>query len=119
MVAATPLGIAQRPATHDPRPAPGPDRLDRYASGRRIRSDALPEHIAYMDGGCDLAPECLRCPLDRCRYDAPGGARRIVRAPRDEALRRRRREGTPIKALASEFGLSRRTVFRVLARERG
>jgi hypothetical protein len=82
-----------------------------------MRRDALPEHLAYQDGGCDLAPSCLRCPLERCRYDAPGGARRIVRVTRDEALRRRRSEGVTIRALASEFGLTKRTVFRVLARE--
>ncbi len=89
-----------------------------HASGRKVRADALPEHLEYQDGGCELAPSCLRCPLVRCRYDEPGGARKIRQDPRDDAIRVRRAEGTEIDTLASEFGLSRRSVFRVLARGR-
>jgi hypothetical protein len=100
----------QRPATSDQQPD-GP----RHANGRKVRADALPEYLEYRDGGCDLSPTCLRCPLERCRYDEPGGARRLLQAPRDDALCRRRAEGVAIDALAAEFGLSRRTVFRVLA----
>jgi hypothetical protein len=89
-----------------------------HANGRKIRSDALPEYLDYRDGGCDLAPSCLRCPLERCRYDEPGGARRLLTDARDEALCRRRRDGIAIDALAREFGISRRSVFRVLAKAR-
>ena len=91
---------------------------ERHPNGRKVRSDALPEYIEYQDSGCDLAPSCLRCPLARCRYDEPGGARKLLQVPRDEAVRRRREEGVGIDALAGEFGLSRRTVFRILARGR-
>ena len=94
------------------------DPEQRHANGRKVRIDALPEHIEYRDGGCELAPSCLRCPLVRCRYDEPGGARTLFQRPRDEALRRRREEGIAIDSLAMEFGLSRRTVFRILARGR-
>ena len=90
----------------------------RHANGRKVRIDALPEHLDYRDGGCDLAPTCLRCPLARCRYDEPGGARAVFQTSRDEAVRRRRGEGIVIDALAAEFGLSRRSVFRILARGR-
>jgi hypothetical protein len=90
----------------------------RHENGRRIRSDALPEHLEYRDTGCDLSPSCLRCPLARCRYDEPGGIRRLRSAPRDEAVLRRREEGVAINALAREFRLSRRTVFRILAKNR-
>lgn len=90
----------------------------RHPNGRKVRSDALPEHVAYQDGGCALAPCCLRCPLERCRYDEPGGARKLLQGPRDEAVRRSREEGVGIDALAAEFGLSRRSVFRILARGR-
>ncbi len=89
-----------------------------HPNGRKIRRDALPEHASFQDLGCELAPSCLRCPLVRCRYDEPGGARKIRQDPRDETIRVRRAEGTEIDALASEFGLSRRSVFRVLARGR-
>jgi hypothetical protein len=50
------------------------DLAERRENGRRVRSDTLPEHLAYRDAGCELAPRCLRCPLERCRYDEPGGA---------------------------------------------
>ena len=99
----------KQPATSDQQPD------GRHPNGRKVRADALPECIEYHDGGCELAPSCLRCPLERCRYDQPGGARTLFQRPRDEALRRRREEGTGIDALATEFGLSRRTVFRILA----
>lgn len=91
---------------------------ERHTNGRKVRSDALPEHLEYRDGGCDLAPSCLRCPLVRCRYDEPGGARRLLQEPRDEAVQRRREEGIAIDTVAREFGLSRRSVFRILARGR-
>jgi len=94
------------------------DVAERRENGRRVRSDALPEHLAYRDAGCELAPRCLRCPLERCRYDEPGGARRMLQRSRDEALRQRREEGVAINALAAEFGVSRRSVFRMLARGR-
>lgn len=101
------------------RPAVGGQLVgELHASGRRVRADALPEHQEYRDGGCELAPCCLRCPLVRCRYDEPGGARRLLLGSRDEALQQRREEGAGIDELAREFGLSRRSVFRVLARGR-
>ena len=90
-----------------------------HPNGRKVRSDALPEYLDYRDTGCDLAPSCLRCPLARCRYDEPGGARRLLQSSRDGAVRQRREEGAGIDALAREFDISRRSVFRILARGRG
>jgi hypothetical protein len=94
------------------------DPAFRHPNGRKVRSDALPEHVAFRDGGCDLSPTCLRCPLERCRYDEPGGARTMLLGARDVEVWRRRDEGGAIDALAREFGLSRRSVFRILARGR-
>ncbi len=90
----------------------------RHANGRKVRIDALPEHVDFRDTGCELSPTCLRCPLARCRYDEPGGARRLVQGSRDVAVQRFREEGTGVDALAAEFGISRRSVFRILARGR-
>ena len=90
-------------------------QIDLHDNGRKVRIDALPEHLEYRDTGCDLAPSCLRCPLARCRYDEPGGARKLLQGSRDEAVRHRRGEGVAIDALAGEFGISRRSVFRILA----
>jgi len=86
-------------------------------STRLVRDDALPENQEYADSGCDIWGRCLTCPLPRCRYDEPGGARQIFLRERDsEIARLRRGDGTSIDELARRFGVSRRTVFRVLRR---
>jgi transposase-like protein len=85
---------------------------------RKARRDALPEHTQYADTGCDVHPRCLTCPLVRCRYDEPGGARKLFSEDRDRAIVSMHREGAPVDAIARRFGVSRRTVFRALARER-
>ena len=90
----------------------------RLLDERAPRRDALPEHTAYADTGCDMHPSCLTCPLVRCRYDEPGGARKLLSDERDRTIIELRREGRPISAIASRFGVSRRTVFRVLAHSR-
>ena len=90
----------------------------RHESGRKVRIDALPEHIDYRDRGCELSPTCLRCPLARCRYDEPGGARRVLQGSRDVAVQRFRDDGAGMDALAVQFGISRRSVFRILAQGR-
>lgn len=90
------------------------------ASGRPLntcRGDALPEQTRYRDEGCELAPSCLNCPLPLCRYDLPGGVRRQRLRTRDDAIIRLRRVGgLPVEEIARRFGLSRRSVFRVLQR---
>lgn len=86
-----------------------------------VRRDMLPENAAYPDTGCDLFASCLRCPLARCRYDAPaGGLRRLVTESRDrEIARLRRHHNAPINALAAAYGLTRRSIFRILSEQRG
>ncbi|MBI4297983.1 MAG: helix-turn-helix domain-containing protein [Chloroflexi bacterium] len=79
--------------------------------------DRLPEYTQYQDEGCDLHPSCLGCPLPLCRYDDPGGRRSGPRAFRDREIRRLRRLGHPIPALARRFGISTRTVHRILRRD--
>jgi transposase-like protein len=86
---------------------------------RRARRDGLPEHTQYADTGCDVHPQCLTCPLVRCRYDEPGGVRRVFNEDRDRSIVRLQSEGVHVGAIARRFGVSRRTVFRALARARG
>ncbi len=85
---------------------------------RRARRDALPEHTHYADTGCQVHHSCLTCPLVRCRYDEPGGARKLLADERDASIVVLQRQGASIDAIASQMRVSRRTVFRVLARER-
>lgn len=82
----------------------------------KVRADALPEFTRYRDDGCDIHPHCLTCPLPRCRYDEPGGLRGLLNAYRDRQIVELRQRGVPVDELAQRFGLSRRTIFRVLER---
>lgn len=86
----------------------------------RVRSDTLPEDVAYRDTGCDLYASCLRCPLAQCQFDVPKRARSRVRLDaRDrEIALLRERHGAPIAMLAQYYGITRRTVFHILARQR-
>jgi transposase-like protein len=86
---------------------------------RKPRRDALPEHTPYQDTGCDVHPSCLSCPLVRCRYDEPGGARKLLSDERDRSIVVLQRRGETVNSIARRFGVSRRTVFRALARSRG
>src|SRR5690242_7865623 len=79
--------------------------------------DRLPEITAFRDTGCDLHPSCLSCPLPRCRYDEPGWQQRSERGERDsEILRIRLKQAVPIGDLAARFGVSTRTVHRILSK---
>jgi DNA-binding NarL/FixJ family response regulator len=82
---------------------------------RRVRRDALPEEIRYRDDGCDMHPQCLTCPLPRCRYDEPGGLRGMLNAYRDQQIVALRGDGAPVDQIAERYSLSRRTVFRILS----
>lgn len=85
----------------------------------RPRSDALPENTDYADNGCDLYPSCLQCPLPRCRYEEAGGAAAMLRTGRDATILRLASEkDLGVDGLAEMFGLSRRTIFRVLRAHR-
>lgn len=82
---------------------------------RPARIDALPEHTDYADTGCDLYASCLHCPLPRCRYEEPGGAPAMMRAGRNASISRLAfDDGISVDELARTFGVSRRTIFRVL-----
>ena len=85
---------------------------------RRSPANAFPEGMEYRDDGCEVAPKCLECPLPRCRYDVKGGARVMINVDRDAEIERLRAEGYSHDDIAARFGVSRRTVFRVLSERR-
>lgn len=86
------------------------------SAGRRpkSRNDSLPEFTRYRDDGCEVNPSCLTCPLPRCRYEEPGGLRAILNESRDREMVELRARGVSVDSIANRFGVSRRTVFRVL-----
>lgn len=77
--------------------------------------DNLYDQFPYRDTGCDLHPACLTCPLPRCRYDEPIWRGQDERGERDsEIVRMRTKQALSIQQLAVEFGVSTRTVHRIL-----
>ena len=79
--------------------------------------DLLPEYCQYTDEGCEFAGSCLGCSLPRCVYDLPGGKQRWLKEMRDEeVVKQFADEGKGVKELATIFGISQRTVQRILKR---
>jgi len=68
---------------------------------------------SYMDAGCSLFPKCLECLLPRCRYDMRKWELR--KTIRNLKIKQGLDEGRTIKELAEEYGLSERTIRRVVA----
>ena len=80
-------------------------------------ADSLPDYFNYCDEGCALFPSCLKCPLPRCRHDEqPGGRRATTRLRDRELLRQREAPGRSVAELARSFGVSKRTVQRIIRR---
>ena len=80
-----------------------------------LEQDVLPEYYRYHDDGCDLSPSCLNCPFSQCRYDEPG-RRQKRKELRNREMLRLLEEGKGIKELAQCFGVSKRTVYRIMRR---
>ena len=81
--------------------------------------DLPPEYCQYRDNGCEFADSCLSCPFPECIYAQPGGKRRWLKRLRDEAVSRLfTTQGKELKELALMFGVSRRTIQRILKRAR-
>lgn len=77
------------------------------------KADMLPEHANYRDRGCHHHPACLTCPFERCRLEVSISTQRsMAKAEKARALRA---NGLSIDAVAHEVGVSRRSVFRMLA----
>ena len=84
-----------------------------------VRKDALVDSMEYRDTGCELARSCLACPLPRCQYDAPRSAQMWLTAARDREIAvLRGRHRVPVDALARTYGLTRRTIYRILQEQR-
>lgn len=76
------------------------------------------EDFIYPDNGCDIAPKCLECPLEACKYDGPEGAeaaRRYRLAQRLEAMQSLSDQGLTSDDLADKMGISKRHLYRLKA----
>ncbi len=81
-----------------------------------VRSDTLPENTRYKDDGCDASLTCLSCPLTLCKYDDPGWLQRESRRIRDDEIFRLRQKRVPVSEISNRFGISTRTVHRIVHR---
>ena len=81
-----------------------------------VRSDTLPENTRYKDDGCDVSQTCLDCPLPLCKYDDPGWLQRESRRTRDDEIFRLRQERVSVAEISQRFGISTRTVHRIVQR---
>ena len=79
--------------------------------------DALPENYPYRDDGCEASRSCLRCHLPWCKYDDPTAYHRARRESRDtRVIEIRNAQGGTVEQLAKHFGVSQRTIHRILER---
>ena len=75
------------------------------------------EFYHYEDTGCEVSDSCLDCPLPKCRYDDPVWYQRNRRLARDfRIVRTMQQEALSIEDTAERFGITNRTVFRILQR---
>ena len=81
-----------------------------------VRSDTLPANTRYRDDGGDAALTCLECPLSLCKYDDPGWLQRENRRTRDDEIFRLRSQQVPVAEISKRFGISTRTVHRIVQR---
>ena len=81
-----------------------------------VRSDTLPENTRYKDDGCDASLTCLECPLPLCKYDDPGWLQRENRRTRDDEIFRLRSQKITVTEISKRFGVSTRTVHRIVQR---
>jgi hypothetical protein len=81
--------------------------------------DLLPEYCRYRDDGCEFADSCLNCTFPECIYAQPGGRQQWLKGLRDkEVLRLFSGQGKGAKELGVMFGVSQRTIQRILKRAR-
>ena len=76
--------------------------------------DLLPEEVNWRDEGCEVFPSCLNCLLPRCVEEESRGQQRLRMEARNRRMAELRRGGKSVKEIAELFGVSQRTVQRVI-----
>lgn len=87
-------------------------------TGRRRNEpgvDPLPEFFTYRDDGCEVAPACLRCPLEVCKYDDPLAYQREILQARHAPALLLLSQGVSPTEVARQTGIGVRTVHRLKA----
>ncbi len=82
--------------------------------------DHLPEFTRYRDEGCELSSSCLNCSFQQCVYDRSGGTQHWLKKLRDcEITKLYYDMGVGVSDLALRFGLSQRTIQRIIKEHKG
>ena len=80
--------------------------------------DLLPDEIDWKDMGCTQFPSCLSCPLPRCIEEVSRGRQRLWMSARARRMAELRTSGNSVKDIARLFGVSSRTVQRMLTKSK-
>lgn len=75
---------------------------------------SLEAELINFDDGCHFWRHCLSCPFPSCLFEIPGGPLRALTRYRDEEIRRRFAAGEPAPQLANAYGMTKRSIYRVL-----
>ena len=67
-----------------------------------------------MRNGCEVAETCLECPEDPCVYERPGSIRHYRCVLEGVKMEKQCQLGKSNKEIAQEFGVTLRTVQRLL-----
>ncbi len=84
-----------------------------------VRKEAPVPVFSPASDGCEVSRSCLDCPLPLCRYEDPYWRREWNLVWRHQAIAAAVREqGKTVNEVAKEFGIARRSVFRILRQEK-
>lgn len=76
----------------------------------------MSEYVPMADTGCDVSPSCLKCPLPQCKFENPAYTPHQADKHRLYAgVYAARLAGETVNGLAERFGVSGRTVSRIIA----
>jgi hypothetical protein len=78
--------------------------------------DSRPEFVHYKDEGCELAPSCLECPFEKCILEE-GGIASVLKKERNQEIKNLATQGITELELAERYGVSLRTIQRILSRK--
>jgi hypothetical protein len=84
------------------------------SSTRNIQPATLPDDSNWKDGGCELFPSCLNCPLPQCVEEKPRGRQQLRLLARSHRIAKLKRRGKDTAEIARLCRVSRRTVQRTL-----
>jgi hypothetical protein len=73
-----------------------------------------PEDSNWKDGGCELFPSCLNCPLPHCVEERPHGKQKLRLAARSHRIAQLKRRGKDTAEIARLCRISQRSVQRIL-----